>query len=158
MSILSPLSMSLRCYVLCIGCHWLPTPYQHLVFPLWNQLPGSAKIRTPDKQNNPCVQLRKKTEQMGNCFLTPWKPRGFLSFSYPAPRKQDLSGIFVKNKVPQPTAEKLLIHCSDTCQELWSSQNEFSLSLIQSRQLKSLSHIITEYQLFQENLCLFCIH
>lgn len=99
--------MSLRCYVLCTGCHRLPTPFQHFIFPLWRQLPGSAKIRTPDKQNNPCVLLRKQTEQMGNCFLTPWKPGGFLC---PAPRKQDLSGIFVKNKVPLPTAEKLLIH------------------------------------------------
>lgn len=89
--------MSLRCYVLYTGCHQLPTALQHLVFHLQRQLPGSAKIR-------------RQIEQMGNCFLSLWKSGGFLSFSYPALRKQDLSRIFVKNKVSLPTAQKLLIH------------------------------------------------
>lgn len=103
------LSASLCCYVLYTGCHRLPTPFQHLVFPLWRQLPGSAETNRPDKQNNPSKPLKKQIEQMGNCFLTQCKSGGFLSFSFLAPRKQDLSRIFVKNKVSLPCAEKLLI-------------------------------------------------
>jgi len=81
---------------------------------------------------------------MGNCFLTPWKPGGFLSFSYPTLRKQDLSRIFVKNKVSLPTAEKLLIHWLRHLPRV-VEQPKSVLFLIQSRELKSLSHVITEY-------------